>query len=289
VTTGFLGLGVMGQPMALNLARAGTDLIVWNRTPERADPLRSHGVAVAADPAEVFAKAETVIVMLANDSVIDHVLDRCDVAGRTVVHMGTTAPDYSAGLATRVRAAGGAYVEAPVSGSRGPAAAGELVVMLAGEAPDVERVAPLLRPMCREIVRCGQVPGALRMKLAVNTFLISMVTGLAEAFHFAGRHGLDRATLRAALDAGPMASAVSRVKGGKLLDRDFEVQAAVRDVLYNAGVESPLLEVCRQLYAETAEAGYGGEDMAAVVRALEARSRSAPSVLRAEHPFEGQQ
>ncbi len=282
---GFVGLGVMGQPMALNLARAGTELIVWNRSPERAAPLREAGAVVAADPAEVFAAAGTVILMLADDRVIDGVLGRGTgafatmVGGRTVVHMGTTAPAYSAGLGADVVGAGGAYVEAPVSGSRGPAEAGDLVVMIAGGEPEVETV---LRPMCREIVRCGDVPGALLMKLAVNTFLISMVTGLAEAFHFAGRHGLDPGTLSAALDAGPMASAVSRVKGRKLRERDFEVQAAIRDVLYNselvvaaarqAGIASPLLDVCRALFTETDRAGHGGEDMAAVIRALEARS-----------------
>jgi 3-hydroxyisobutyrate dehydrogenase len=289
VIVGFLGIGVMGQPMALNVARAGTDLIVWNRTTERTEPLRAAGAAVAVTSAEVFAEAEIVLVMLANDAVIDDVLARGtaafarQVAGRTVVHMGTTAPDYSRGLAADIRAAGGAYVEAPVSGSRGPAEAGRLVAMLAGREPDTERVAPQLHPMCHEIVRCGEIPGALLMKLAVNTFLISLVTGLAEAFHFADRHGLDRATLLAALDAGPMASTVSRVKGRKLFDRDFEAQASIRDVLYNnqlivqsaerAGIASPLLDVCRALYAEAAEAGHGAEDMAAVVRALEARSR----------------
>ncbi|MFC4066474.1 NAD(P)-dependent oxidoreductase [Actinoplanes subglobosus] len=285
VTVGFVGLGVMGQPMALNLARAGTDLIVWNRSPERTVPLREAGAVVAGDVAEVFATAGTIILMLADDRVIDHVLGRGTgsfaklVAGRTVVHMGTTAPAYSAGLAADVIGAGGAYAEAPVSGSRGPAETGDLVVMIAGGGPEVEDV---LRPMCREIVRCGDVPGALLMKLAVNTFLISMVTGLAESFHFARRHGLDPATLLAALDAGPMASVVSRVKGRKLRDRDFDVQAAIRDVLYNsrlvvgaarqAGIASPLLDVCRDLYAETDAAGFGGEDMAAVIRALEARS-----------------
>ena len=286
MTVGFIGLGVMGQPMALNLARAGTDLIVWNRTPARAEPLRAAGATVAADPAQVFAEARTVLLMLANDRVVDEILGRGTdgfgelVAGRTVVHMGTTAPDWSAGLAADITAAGGSYAEAPVSGSRGPAETGDLVVMLAGGDADLER---LLRPMCREIVRCGAVPGALLMKLAVNTFLISMVTGLAEAFHFAQRHGLDPETLRAVLDAGPMASAVSRVKGRKLADRDFEVQAAARDVLYNselvvaaarrAGIASPLLDVCRELFAGTVAAGYGAEDMAAVVRAFDAGSR----------------
>ncbi|MFC7535094.1 NAD(P)-dependent oxidoreductase [Actinoplanes sp. GCM10030250] len=279
MTTGFLGLGVMGQPMARNLARAGTDLIVWNRSPSSLDALAADGAVVADSPAAVFAAASTVIMMLANDRVTDSVLDGCDVAGRVVVNMGTAAPSYSAGLAARITAAGGDYVEAPVSGSRGPAAAGQLVVMLAGDDAAVSRVAPLLKPMCSSVVRCGPVPGALRMKLAVNTFLISMVTGLAEAFHFADRHGLDREVLLAALDAGPMASAVSGVKGRKLADRDFEVQAAARDVLYNAelivqaGVESPLLAVCRELFAETVAAGHGEEDMAAVVRAFEARSR----------------
>jgi 3-hydroxyisobutyrate dehydrogenase len=285
VTVGFVGLGVMGQPMALNLARAGTELIVWNRTPDRAEPLRRAGATVARDVAEVFSVAGTVILMLANDQVIDDVLSRGTdtfgklVAGRTVVHMGTTAPAYSAGLGKDVIGAGGSYAEAPVSGSRGPAETGDLVVMIAGGVPGVE---DLLRPMCREIVRCGDVPGALLMKLAVNTFLISMVTGLAEAFHFAQRHGLDPGTLSAALDAGPMASVVSRVKGRKLRERDFEVQAAIRDVLYNnelvvgaarqAGFVSPLLEVCRELYAEADRAGFGGEDMAAVIRALESRN-----------------
>jgi 3-hydroxyisobutyrate dehydrogenase len=286
---GFIGLGVMGQPMALNLARAGTELIVWNRTPQRTGPLRAAGALVAADPAEVFAEAETVILMLADDTVMDAVLQRGTagfarlVAGRTLVHMGTTAPVYSAGLAAEVTAAGGTYVEAPVSGSRGPAETGDLVVMIAGGDPRIEA---LLRPMCKEIVRCGAVPGALLMKLAVNTFLISMVTGLAEAFHFADRNGLDQGILLAALDAGPMASAVSGVKGRKLRDRDFAVQAAVRDVFYNnrliveaaerAGSASPLLTVCRELFAETERAGHGGDDMAAVVRALEARASADP-------------
>jgi 3-hydroxyisobutyrate dehydrogenase len=290
MTVGFLGLGVMGQPMALNLARAGTDLIVWNRSPGRAEPLRAAGAAVAGDVDEVFDRAGTVIVMLANAPAIDAVLGRGTpefarrLAGRTLIHMGTTDPEFSAGLGADVSAAGGAYVEAPVSGSRLPAEAGELVAMLAGDADDVARVRPLLAPMCRTTFVCGPVPQGLLMKLAVNTFLISMVTGLAEAFHFAGRQGLDTGLLREVLDAGPMASAVSRVKAGMLVDGDFTVQAAIRDVRENnrlivaaaqrRGIASPLLDVCHELFAETDALGHGGADMAAVVHALTARTGS---------------
>ncbi|MCQ9180798.1 NAD(P)-dependent oxidoreductase [Streptomyces sp. IBSBF 2953] len=287
---GFIGLGVMGRPMAANLARAGTPLVVGNRTQGRCEPLRALGAEVAPSPGEVFDRAATVILMLADETAIDDVLGRgtpvfaSRVAGHTVVHMGTTSAEYSAGLQRDVRTAGGRYVEAPVSGSRVPAERGELVGMLAGDDDAVAAVRPLLAPLCRETFDCGPVPGALLMKFSVNLFLITLVTGLAEAFHFAERHGLDRRLLRDVLDAGPMASAVSRVKGPKLLERDFSVQAAAADVLKNnrliadaareAGLASPLLDVCHALYGETVAQGHGGEDMAAVLRALEARTEA---------------
>lgn len=280
----------MGRPMAANLARAGTPLVVGNRTQGRCEPLRALGAEVAPSPGEVFDRAATVILMLADETAIDDVLGRgtpvfaSRVAGHTVVHMGTTSAEYSAGLQRDVRTAGGRYVEAPVSGSRVPAERGELVGMLAGDDDAVAAVRPLLAPLCRETFDCGPVPGALLMKFSVNLFLITLVTGLAEAFHFAERHGLDRRLLRDVLDAGPMASAVSRVKGPKLLERDFSVQAAAADVLKNnrliadaareAGLASPLLDVCHALYGETVAQGHGGEDMAAVLRALEARTEA---------------
>jgi 3-hydroxyisobutyrate dehydrogenase len=285
MTVGFLGLGVMGRPMAGRLAGAGTDLVVWSRDPAKHVP----GAVRAASPREVFERAEVVIVMLANGEAIDSVLGRgtpafaAHVAGHTIVHMGTTAPEYSAGLGEAVTQAGGRYVEAPVSGSRGPAEQGQLVAMLAGDPQDLSRVRPLLAPMCRETVDCGAGPGtALLMKLAVNTFLISMVTGLAEAFHFARGHGLDTGVLEKVLDAGPMASYVSRGKAAKLVAGDFEVQAAIGDVWYNnrliveaaaaKGLAAPLLAVCGELLAETYALGHEQSDMAAVIHAMTART-----------------
>jgi 3-hydroxyisobutyrate dehydrogenase len=285
---GFIGLGVMGQPMALRLARAGRPLVVWNRTADRCEPLREAGVAVAADPPEVCQRARTVVLMLADDTAIDAVLGRgtqrfgAQVAGRTVVQMGTTSAGYSRALEAEIRAAGGRYVEAPVSGSRGPAEEGRLVVMLAGDEAAVAQVRSLLAPLCHQAFACGAVPGALLMKLAVNIFLITQVTGLAEAFHFADRHGLDHRRFLDVLDAGPMASSVSRTKAAKLLTRDFTVQAAILDVLKNnrliaeqartSNLASPLLDVCHALYGETAALGHGSADMAAVLCAIEART-----------------
>ncbi|QPS41590.1 NAD(P)-dependent oxidoreductase [Burkholderia oklahomensis] len=285
---GFIGIGVMGRPMALNLARAGIELVVWNRTPERCEPLRAAGAQVADTAVDVYRQARIVILMMATDAALDAVLGRGtsafaeNVARHTIVHMGTVSAEYSRGLEADIRAAGGRYVEAPVSGSRKPAEAGQLVAMLAGEPAAVDEVRPLLKPMCHEIVVTGPVPTGLLMKLAVNTFLISMVTGLAEATHAARGFGLDMKQFQAVLDAGPMASSVSRVKIDKLVNEDFDVQASITDVLKNsrlateaahgAHLASPLLEVCSDLYRETLELGHGQADMAAVVRAIEARS-----------------
>ncbi|MBM2764999.1 NAD(P)-dependent oxidoreductase [Burkholderia anthina] len=285
---GFIGLGVMGTPMALNLARAGTPLVVWSRSHGSDDALRDAGAQVVERVDDVFDACRTVLLMLANDAAIDTVLARgtpdfaARVGGHAIVNMGTNSPEYSRALADEIAAASGRYVESPVSGSRKPAEAGQLVVMLAGAPEDVAAIRPLVKPLCRDSFVCGDVPAALTMKLAVNLFLITMVTGLTEATHFAQRHGIDLGRFADVLNAGPMASDVSRVKLGKLVASDFDVQAAITDVLKNArlvaesargiGIASPLLDICHALYGETEQAGYGSSDMVAVIHAIEQRS-----------------
>lgn len=288
VRVGFIGLGVMGQPMALNLARAGMSPLVWNRTSARCEPVVAAGARPASGPGSVFAASDVVVLMLADEAAVDTVLNRGSPAfgsrvnGRTLVHMGTVAASYSRALHADVVAAGGRYVEAPVSGSRGPAEAGDLVAMVAGDDSDIERIRPVLAPMCAEVFTCGPVPRALSLKFAVNLFLITMVTGLAEAFNYADGLGIDRGLLAAVLNAGPMSSAVSRAKADKLVRGDFAVQAAIFDVLKNSrlvadearrtGIAAPLLDVCAALYGETLELGHGNADMAAVINAIHTRT-----------------
>jgi 3-hydroxyisobutyrate dehydrogenase len=288
---GFIGLGSMGEPMALNLVNAGTQLLVWNRTASKSDVLAKAGAVVADEPAEVFARSELVILMLADHIATDTVLGRGKAAFRnhvkdhTVINMATVAPHYSEALDGEISAAGGRYVEAPVSGSRKPAEAGRLVAMLAGEPEEVARIRPLIAPMCQEAIDCGRPPDALVMKLAVNLFLIAMVTGLVEAVHFAQQNGIHLSKFGAVLNAGPMASDVSRLKGAKLFSRDFTVEGAISNVLENnrliaeaarkASIASPLLDVCHALYGEAKALGLGDADMVAVIRAIEERTARA--------------
>ena len=281
---GFLGLGHMGEPMAGRLVDHGLDLTVWNRTVATAEHLATRGARLAATPAEVFAGCDVVVLMLANDRVIDAVLGRTErgfgvaVTDRTVVNMGTVSPLYSAGLGRDLESHGATYVEAPVSGSRVPAQHGELVAMLAGSTAAMDRVEPLLAPLTAATFRCGAVPRALETKLAVNVFLIALVGALAESAAFAERAGLELGLLQRILDAGPMASAVSRGKLAKLLAGDLSAQAAVSDVHYNCrlileagqrtGADLPLLGACADLLSRAEGQGLGGADMIAMIEVL---------------------
>lgn len=282
---GFIGLGLMGQPMAVNLARSAIPLKAWNRTPGKMESVVAVGASVARDIDEVFAECESIFLMLSTSAAIDEVLGRGDerfrkrMSGKRIINTGTVRPEYSAALASDVAAAGGRYVEAPVSGSRQQAQEQRLVAMVAGEAEDVAIARVLLKGTCKETFDCGPVPNALKMKLAVNHFMIVMVTGLVEAFHFARRAGIDVALLREILAESPMASNVSQVKAHKLAARDWQPQAALADVLKNihligeatiaAAALSPLLRTCRELYAAALDMDLGALDMVAVSEAFE--------------------
>ncbi len=282
---GFAGIGIMGEPMAGRLLDAGVPLAVWSRRAEACAALVARGATLSVDAAELFASCGTVILMLRDEHATDAVLARGThafadrVAGRRVVVMGTNSPAYSTALDAEIRAAGGVYVEAPVSGSRVPAERGELVVMLAGaDAEALDEVAQLLAPLGKAVVRCGEVPGALRTKIAVNHYMMAMVAALAEALTTARTAGVDVASVVRVLEASPMDSPIARVKAAKLVAGDETPQAAISDVVKNcrlvldaareAGAATPLMDVVAALYERTAASGFAEADMVAVARAL---------------------
>ena len=280
---GFIGLGHMGEPIALNLLRAGRRLVVWTRRSERVQQLVRAGATGADDVGEVLARCEVVLLMLADATALEEVLGwdgtgfAQPLTGRTLVNLGTVSTASAMALHARVREAGGRYLEAPVSGSRVPAQRGELVVMLAGDG-DLGPVERLLAPTSRTVVRCGAVPAATATKLSVNAFLVSLVTALAESVHLAERSGVDLEVLHRVLDSGPMASPVSRLRLAAMLERDYAPQTAIDDVARNcrlvleladaAGTTAPMARQSHELYARSSDLGFGADDMAAVVEAL---------------------
>ncbi|KAM3451383.1 hypothetical protein MY3296_005326 [Beauveria thailandica] len=283
---GFMGLGFMGTPMALNLAKK-FPLTVWNRTAAKYEPFRSTSAFIADSPAAVLRRSDVVFTMLFNEAAYRAVLnqDFTDaLRGKTIINTSSVSVAFSQYLDEQVRRAGGRFLEMPVSGSRVPAEQGQLVGMLAGDGDEARRVAPLLEQVTKAAVYCGAAIGSgLRTKFATNLFLITMTAGLAEAMNLARAQGIDVAAFGRVLDAGPMASAYSRLKVAKMMAEDWSPQAAITDCANvtqlvqeaagEAGAETPLMTVCDALYKEAVERGFGGDDMIAIHKVMTPRTK----------------
>ncbi|KAH6894664.1 hypothetical protein B0T10DRAFT_436326, partial [Thelonectria olida] len=277
---GFLGLGMMGTPMAMNLCRKFR-LTVWNRSTSKYAPLTQAGVRIGNSPADVVDQSDVTFVMLFDGPAIDSIFNddlKRALRGKTLVNTSSVSVEFSKRLAQRVSEAGGDFIEMPVSGSKVPAEQGRLVGMMAGNAEVAERIRPVVEPITSAAVYCGPIGAGLKTKYAANLYLITMTAGLAESMSLAKAQGLDLESFGEVLNAGQMASSYSKLKIAKMLNQDWSPQAAINDC-YNStqlihaaakgeDVRAPLIELCGSLYKEAKDSGLGGEDMIAVAKVL---------------------
>ena len=285
----FLGLGIMGRPQAANIARAGFDLTVWNRTRSRAEQFANEfGANVAHTPAAAAANADVTITMVPDSAEVDDVLFGRDGAaeglreGTLAVDMSTIAPSASVSIGERLRAVGVGFLDAPVSGSRPKAEDGTLTIMVGGDASDFERAQPVLSAMGELIVHVGPQGHGSVVKLINNTLAAINAAALAEALTLARRERLDTDALRRVVGASSGASTILALKAEPMLEQDFEplfkLEHMLKDVRHyletarQEGVRADLGLVAERLYAEADRAGHGGDDFAAVISAVEGRS-----------------
>ncbi len=213
---GFLGLGLMGTPIALNILRAGHELCVWNRDPSAADALRDAGARVAASPAELGEACDVICTCLPNGQVVKSVLagDRgaltSAAAGTLVIDHSTIAPQDARALWTTCNDRGMGFLDAPVSGGPEGAASGKLSIFVGGEPDHVERARPLLEAYGAAVVHLGG-PGAGQISKLANQIIIgTTVLGLSEAFAYTQAEGVDPARLLEVLKAATADSAMLR-------------------------------------------------------------------------------
>lgn len=192
---GFIGTGLMGLPMAQRLVEAEIDLIAYNRTPGKLEPLQKAGVRIAQQPLEAIIGSDCVILMLTNASAIRSLLLSEDVkqhlAEKTVIQMSTIAPSESIAIAKDIIAAGGEYLEAPVLGSIPEAQSGKLIVMVGGTEAQFERWQALLQNFGAKPLLIGEVGTASAIKLALNQLIASLSTAFALSLGFVERQGAD--------------------------------------------------------------------------------------------------
>jgi 3-hydroxyisobutyrate dehydrogenase len=281
-TVALLGTGTMGAGMGRNIARAGLAVRAWNRNPDRAEPLASDGVTVCRSAAEAVHGADVVVTVLWDAdsvvSVLSHLKDA--LTPRAVLLQCTTVGVEGCERVDAVaEQLGLVHVDAPVLGTKGPAEQGALVVLASGPAPARPRVEPVLDAVGSRTMWVGEAGAGSRLKLAANAFVISLVAAIAQSLALARALGLDPQLFLEAVGGGAMDAPYVQLKGKAMLAGDFSpsfgLDGALKDAdliaaaARSAGVPTELVDVLRGELRAVADAGHGGEDLAALYRAFE--------------------
>jgi 3-hydroxyisobutyrate dehydrogenase len=282
----FCGLGIMGGPMAANLARAGFELSVYTRTREKAEAFAAeHGARAARSPREAAEGASAVVTMVPDAPEVEEVLLGEQGAvhglagGALAIDMSTIAPTAAREIGERLSDDGVAFLEAPVSGSRPKAEDGTLTIMVGGRAEDFERARPLFDAMGERIVHVGPQGHGQLAKVLTNTMGAVHAVALAESVLAAERAGLDPDAFLEVASGSAGNSTVLTLKGRPMFERDFtplfKLEHMLKDVRHcldeagALGVELRLGTFVEPLFARAADASHAEEDFAAVIRAIE--------------------
>lgn len=269
--TALLGLGAMGTPMARRLG-AALPLTVWNRTRSRADALSGQVARIAATPYDAARGAGIVITCLANAMALQEVFWGAEgllaglEPGTVVVDMSTIGRAAARQAARAVEDAGGTFVDAPVSGSVGPAERGELVALVGGSDRDVARVTPVLHAMCSRILRAGGVGQGQALKVVLNGVGFHQLVAFTSMLALGERAGLSRETLVDAFTTSVFATPSYVSKRERVLTRrydepDFTLALALKDGALNVALQEEvglMLPVQRELVREVAQAVSAG-------------------------------
>jgi 3-hydroxyisobutyrate dehydrogenase len=278
---GIMGLGRMGSALAVRLQGCGHDLVVWNRTPDKAKGLVEAGAVLADSPAAVVEQSEAIITCLLDAEALEAVFGgdqgiiAVDVSGKLFIEMSTVQPKTQRALAERITAKGGAYVECPVSGSTGPAREGRLIGLAGGTPEDVARARPILEQLCRRIEHAGPVGSGASLKLAVNLPLVVYYQALGEAYSLCRHLGLDPERIVDLFSDTSGGANILKARGGMIAMEmhgddpqpvTFDVDSFRKDLRTmlaegkEHGFSLPVVERTLSVYDEASQQGWGSRD-----------------------------
>jgi 3-hydroxyisobutyrate dehydrogenase len=287
-----LGTGIMGSAMARNLVAAGLPTTVWDRSAAATAPLAAAGAVVAASASDAIRDAQVVITMLPDAEVVESVMFAGGpppfAPGAAWAQMGTIGEAASADIVRRLGSLRPdvLFVDAPVSGSKGPAEQGQLLILASGPAAAQEATGPVFSAIGRKTLWLGSEPGqGSRMKIVVNAYMSILIEGVAEALELATELGVDAAKLAEAIEGGPLDAPIADAKLHKMERGDyapeFPLEWALKDVdlaLAEApGATLPLLAALSRQWRATVDAGHGRDDVSAARLGLEHGNRDAES------------
>lgn len=282
---GFIGLGIMGFPMAENLIKAGFKLIVYNRTRAKSEALKSRGAEVASSPKEVAKGSDIIIVMVTDAPDVEEVIfgDNGVVSGARqgliVIDMSTNSPEFSKSLAQRLSKYGVEFLDAPVTGGDKGAREATLTIMVGGKREIYEKVKKVFEAMGKTIIYCGETGSGQMMKL-VNQVVVGLnMLAVVEGLALAEKAGLDKELVFKVLSSGAANSFTVQYYLPKILNGDFEpgFKAAhlkkdlkyVVDVASKYNVPLPGTGLLLQLYSSLVSMGYGEKGTQTLVKVYE--------------------
>jgi len=282
---GFLGLGIMGGAMAANILRAGFPLMVYNRTPEKSESLAQQGAGVASDPRHLAHTAEVIIAMVTGPEALEHLLWGPEGAAlafnekKVFINMSSVPPRFTRELAARLAPTGVTFIDAPVSGTKKPAAEGTLVILAGGREEAVTGLEPLLLTMGKKIIHCGEVGQGSMMKMFINLLLGVMMAGFAECLNFGRLGGLDFEAMLDTVFSGAMNAPMFQVKAANLREQHYppafpfkhlaKDAKFVVDTAYETGAPVLMGQMLLHLYRLGVAQGWGGEDISAIAKVME--------------------
>jgi 3-hydroxyisobutyrate dehydrogenase-like beta-hydroxyacid dehydrogenase len=277
----FLGLGIMGRPMATNLVKAGHEVTTWNRTPGR----DVEGARSAPTPAEAARGAEVVWMCVSDTQAVESVLfgpqgvAEAAAGGMTIVDSSTISPSATLKFAERMGSLGAQYVDAPMTGSKVGAESGTLIFFVGGSDADIEKIKPLFAAMGKKFFRVGETSKGHAAKLAMNLQIALIYEGFAEGLTLAAKLGVDASTLVSLIEASMVHSGVVEYKAPFVLKRDFSPNFPLRlmhkdirlalSAAKEARVKLPALETVEEIYEMATEDGHENLDYAATLTLLE--------------------
>ncbi|HSK99254.1 MAG TPA: 2-hydroxy-3-oxopropionate reductase [Rubrobacteraceae bacterium] len=286
---GFIGLGIMGKPMARNLMGAGYEITVHNRSPEKAEELDEEGASVAASPREVAEKSSVIITMLPDSPDVERVVAGESsvleglAEGKLLIDMSTISPVVTEEMAKRVKERGASMLDAPVSGGDVGAIEGTLSIMVGGEEESFERARPLFEAMGKTVIHVGP-SGAGQVAKAANQIVVALtIEAVSEALVLGSKGGVAPEKILDVLGGGLAANEVMEVKREKFLSHTFE--PGFRSELHHKdlgialsagreyGVALPVTALVDQMLLSMKKKGWGGEDHSALLRVIEDLSR----------------
>lgn len=277
----FVGLGIMGRPMAANLVKAGNEVSVWNRSAGK----EVEGARVASSPAEAAHGAEVVWICVSDTAAVEQVLfgpngiEQSLAEGMIIADSSTISPAATRRFAERVAKKGVQYVDSPVTGSKVGAEAGTLLFIVGGSEESIEKLKPLYAAMGKKIFRMGETSKGQSAKIAMNLQIAMIYEGFAEGLTLAAKLGVDPATLIPLINASMLKSGVVDYKAPFVLQRDFTANFPLKlmrkdirlalEAAKEARVKLPGIETVEEVYDMAVEDGHADLDYAATLMLLE--------------------